>query len=66
MKKKNYYIAPLCDVVAVAAASHLMSISGITGSTDQDDIPTIGDGGDNDDDAPGPSAKGTNLWDGWE
>ena len=66
MKKKNYYIAPLCDVVAVAAASHLMSISGITGSTDQDDIPTIGDGGDNDDDAPGPSAKGMNLWDGWE
>jgi hypothetical protein len=66
MKKKNYYIAPLCDVVAVAAASHLMSISGITGSTDQDDIPTIGDGGDNDEDAPDPTAKGMNLWDGWE
>ncbi len=66
MKKKNYYIAPLCDVVVVAAASHLMGISGITGSTDQDDIPTIGDGGDNDDYAPGPSAKSMNLWDGWD
>ncbi len=65
MKKKNYYIAPLCDVVAVGAVSHLMSISGITGSTDQDDIPTIGDGGDNEG-VPGPSAKSTNLWDGWE
>jgi len=66
MKKKNYYIAPLCDVVAVGAVSHLMIISGITGSTDQDDIPTIGDGGDNDEDAPSPTAKSTNLWDGWE
>lgn len=66
MKKKNYYIAPLCDVVAVGAVSHLMSISRITGSTDQEDLSIIGDGGDNDDDAPGPSAKGMNLWDGWE
>lgn len=66
MKKKNYYIAPLCDVVAVGAVSHLMGISGIMGSTDQDDIPIIGDGGDNGGDAPGPSAKGMNLWDGWE
>ena len=65
MKKKNYYIAPLCDVVAVGAVSHLMIISGITGSTDQDDIPTIGDGGDNEG-APDPTAKSTNLWDGWE
>lgn len=42
----------------------LISASKISGSTDQPDISEIGDGGDNEDDAPLPLAKQfTSLWD---
>ena len=42
----------------------MIQASKITGSTDQPDLPVIGDGGDNTDDAPPPSAKRfTSLWD---
>lgn len=66
MNKKSYYIVPLCDIVAAATDQQLLSVSGLNGATDQDDLGTIGDGGDNDEGAPGPSSKGMNLWDGWE
>ncbi|MBQ5377205.1 MAG: hypothetical protein IIU48_01655 [Prevotella sp.] len=41
-------------------------VSKLQGSTDQSDISSIGDGGDNFDDAPAPTAKGYSAWDSWE
>lgn len=62
MKKKTY-IAPECEIFAMLTEGICdLVVSGLNGGGDI----TIGDGGDNDDDAPDPTAKGTNLWDGWE
>ncbi len=66
MKKSSFYITPQINVVSAMddLCQALISASKITGSTDQSDLPVIGDGGDNTDDAPGPTAKRfTSLWD---
>lgn len=61
--KKRAYITPVCESFAMLTEGICdLTVSGLQGNGDI----TIGDGGDNDDDAPGPTAKGTNLWDGWE
>ena len=61
--KKRTYIIPACESFAMLTEGICdLTISGLQGNGDI----TIGDGGDNGDDAPGPTAKGTNLWDGWE
>lgn len=66
MKKTSIYITPQINVVSAMddLCQALISASKITGSTDQSDLSVIGDGGDNDDDAPMPTAKRfTSLWD---
>lgn len=66
MKKSSFYITPQINVVSAVdeLCQTLISASKISGSTDQPDISEIGDGGDNDDDAPLPLAKQfTCLWD---
>lgn len=61
--KKRTYIIPACESFAMLTEGICnLTVSGVEGSGDI----TIGDGGDNDDDAPDPTAKGMNLWDGWE
>lgn len=61
--KKKIYITPECEIFAMLTEGICdLTVSGIKGNGDI----TIGDGGDNDGDVPGPSAKSTNLWDGWE
>lgn len=61
--KKTAYIAPECEIFAMQTEGICdLVVSGLNGGGAID----IGDGGDNGDDAPGPSAKGMNLWDGWE
>jgi len=61
--KKTVYIAPECEFFAMQTEGICdLVVSGLNGGGAID----IGDGGDHDDDAPGPSAKSTNLWDGWE
>ncbi len=66
MKKSSFYITPQINVVSAMddLCQALISASKISGSTDQPDISEIGDGGDNEDDAPLPLAKQfTSLWD---
>jgi hypothetical protein len=61
--KKRTYIIPACESFAMLTEGICdLTVSGLQGNGDI----TIGDGGDNDDDAPGATAKGTNLWDGWD
>ena len=61
--KKRTYIIPACESFAMLTEGICnLTVSGVEGSGDI----TIGDGGDNEGDAPGPTAKSTNLWDGWE
>ena len=65
MKKSSFYITPQINVVSAMddLCQALISASKISGSTDQPDISEIGDGGDNEDDAPLPLAKQfTSLW----
>lgn len=61
--KKRTYIIPACESFAMLTEGICdLTVSGLQGNGDI----TIGDGGDNDDDAPGATAKGMNLWDGWD
>ena len=61
--KKRTYIIPACESFAMLTEGICeLTVSGLQGNGDI----TIGDGGDNDDDAPDPTAKGMNLWDGWD
>jgi hypothetical protein len=61
--KKTAYIAPECEIFAMLTEGICdLTVSGLNGGGAID----IGDGGDNDEDAPDPTAKSTNLWDGWE
>lgn len=61
--KKRAYITPVCESFAMLTEGICnLTVSGLSGNGDI----TIGDGGDNDDDAPDPTAKGMNLWDGWD
>lgn len=61
--KKRTYIIPACESFAMLTEGICdLTASGLSGNGDI----TIGDGGDNDDDAPDPTAKGMNLWDGWD
>lgn len=65
MKKTSIYITPQINVVSAVdeLCQTLISASKITGSTDQPDLSEIGDGGDNDDGVPLPSAKEfASLW----
>jgi hypothetical protein len=66
--KKTVYIAPKCKCIALMTDRFCdgLIVSKLQGTTDQPDLISIGDGGDNDDDAPGPAAKGSNVWDSWE
>lgn len=64
--KKKFYMKPECEYTTLLGGEicDMIQASKITGSTDQSDLPVIGDGGDNTDDAPPPSAKRfTSLWD---
>lgn len=61
--KKRAYITPVCEsFVLLTEGICDLTVSNVQGTGDI----TIGDGGDNDDDAPDPTAKGTNLWDRWD
>lgn len=63
--KKKFYMKPECEYTALMGGEicDMIQASKITGSTDQPDLPVIGDGGDNSDDVPLPSAKEfANLW----
>ena len=62
--KKRTYIIPACESFAMLTEGICdLTISGINGGGGGLDI---GDGGDNEGDVPDPTAKGTNLWDGWD
>ena len=62
--KKRTYIIPACESFAMLTEGICdLTVSGINGGGGGLDI---GDGGDNEGDVPGPTAKGTNLWDGWD
>lgn len=63
--KKTVYIAPECEIFAMLTEGICdLTVSGINGGGGGLDI---GDGGDNEgDDVPDPTAKGMNLWDGWD
>ena len=63
--KKKFYMKPECEYTALLGGEicDMIQASKITGSTDQSDLPEIGDGGDNDDGVPLPSAKEfASLW----
>ena len=62
--KKRAYITPVCESFAMLTEGicDLPPVSGLTGNGDI----IIGDGGDNGEDVPDPTAKGTNLWDRWD
>lgn len=63
--KKKFYMKPECEYTALLGGEicDMIQASKITGSTDQSDLPVIGDGGDNDDGVPLPSAKEfASLW----
>lgn len=66
--KKLVYIAPKCKCIALMTDRFCdgLIVSKLQGSTDQSDISSIGDGGDNFEDAPAPTAKGFSAWDSWE
>lgn len=62
---KQLYMKPECECTALLGGDicDMIHASQITGSTDQPDLPEIGDGGDNDDGVPLPSAKEfASLW----
>ena len=62
---KQLYMKPECECTVLMGGEicNMIQASKITGSTDQSDLPVIGDGGDNDDDVPLPSAKEfASLW----
>ncbi len=63
--KKKFYMKPECECTALLGGDicDMIHASQITGSTDQPDLSEIGDGGDNDDGVPLPSAKKfASLW----
>ena len=64
--KKNVYIAPKCKCIAMMSDRFCdgLNISHVRGTTDQSDLRSIGDR-ENDDDAPGATAKGYNVWSDW-
>ena len=60
--KKRTYIIPACEPFAMLTEGICeLAVSGLQGNGDI----TIGDGGDNGDDVPGPSAKSSDLWGDW-
>ena len=63
--KKKFYMKPECEYTTLLGGEicDMIQASQITGSTDQPDLSEIGDGGDNDDGVPLPSAKEfASLW----
>ena len=63
--KKKFYMKPECECTALLGGDicDMIHASQITGSTEQPDLLEIGDGGDNDDGVPLPSAKEfASLW----
>lgn len=60
--KKKFYMKPECEYITLMDGEIMVQASKITGNSDGGEI-SIGDGGDNDDGVPLPSAKEfSSLW----